>query len=119
MQYSISAMPQLTRIASSSGDSLKRRWPYQAKVMKMLEPISSRIGRRYGEMNVGGMGFSSARGHCQEYRVHVAIEASPNRNSPPAVPSSPGFEPKPPRKEAGAGCWQAPGAGRAIPDYTR
>src|SRR6476660_2773781 len=50
MKYSTSAMPQLTRITSSKGWPLKRRWPYQAKVMKMLEPNSSAIGRRLGDI---------------------------------------------------------------------
>ena len=36
-RYSKKAMPQLTRITTSSGMLLWRRWPYQAKVMNTLE----------------------------------------------------------------------------------
>src|SRR2546423_15603726 len=45
-QYSTKAMSQLTRIASPMAERLKRRWPYQAKVMKTLETVSSRAVRR-------------------------------------------------------------------------
>src|SRR5215213_3467450 len=42
-QYSRNAMPQLTRIVSTSGALLCLRWPYQAKVMKTLEMSNSVI----------------------------------------------------------------------------
>src|SRR4051812_4528040 len=43
-QYSKKAMPQPASTAAHSGAALKRRLPYQAKVMKTLETSSSRIG---------------------------------------------------------------------------
>ncbi len=43
-------MPQLTMIASGSQLSLYFKWPYQAKVMKTLEPNSIRNGNTFGEM---------------------------------------------------------------------
>src|SRR5450755_762198 len=42
-QYSAKAMIQLMRITLNSGTSRYFRWPYQAKVMKMLEMVRSRI----------------------------------------------------------------------------
>jgi hypothetical protein len=36
-------MPQLARIAIQSGALVYLRCPYQAKVMKMFEPISRRM----------------------------------------------------------------------------
>jgi hypothetical protein len=39
-QYSKKAMPQLTRITFQSASWRNFRWPYQAKVMKMLEKMS-------------------------------------------------------------------------------
>ena len=49
-QYSMNAMPQLTRMTPQSGVSLNFRWPYHAKVMKTFEQISSTMGSRYGEV---------------------------------------------------------------------
>src|SRR5580693_5799930 len=49
-QYSKNAMPQLTMMASGSQLSLNFRWPYQANVMKILEPNSIRTGNSCGEM---------------------------------------------------------------------
>src|SRR4051812_7326362 len=49
-------MPQLTRITIQSGTSLNFRWPYQAKVMKMLEQSSSAIGVSDAGMAREGMG---------------------------------------------------------------
>ena len=43
-QYSMKAMPQLARIASTMGEDLYLRCPYQANVMKTLEAKSIRIG---------------------------------------------------------------------------
>src|SRR5690606_21645557 len=51
-QYSKNAIPQLTRITANSGEDLYFRCPYQAKVMKILEASSSRIGTRRSN---GGM----------------------------------------------------------------
>src|SRR5690606_22719909 len=51
MQYSISAMPQLMKIIITSGVLVNFRCPYQAKVMKTLEPMRSRIGRTLGEIS--------------------------------------------------------------------
>jgi hypothetical protein len=48
-------MPQLTMITSGKELSLKRRWPYQAKVMKKFDANSMRIGSRAGE--IFGMHF--------------------------------------------------------------
>src|SRR5665213_1450983 len=42
-QYSKNAMPQLMRMTFHSGTDLNLRCPYQAKVMKMFEPMSRRI----------------------------------------------------------------------------
>jgi hypothetical protein len=39
-QYSKKAMPQLTRITFQRAEVRYFRWPYQAKVMKMLEIVS-------------------------------------------------------------------------------
>ena len=44
MQYSTNAMPQATKMTPINGVSLNAGWPYQASVMKMLEPSSSRMG---------------------------------------------------------------------------
>jgi hypothetical protein len=38
-QYSKKAIDQLTRTTFQSASWRKRRWPYQAKVMKMLEMV--------------------------------------------------------------------------------
>ena len=38
-QYSKKAMPQLTRMTFHSASWRNFRWPYQAKVMKMLEKM--------------------------------------------------------------------------------
>src|SRR5690242_1791731 len=42
-QYSKKAMPQLARMISHIGALWTRRWPYQAAVMKTLEPMSNRM----------------------------------------------------------------------------
>jgi hypothetical protein len=42
-QYSKSAMDQLTRMTLQSGTPRYLRWPYQAKVMKIFEPMSRRM----------------------------------------------------------------------------
>src|SRR5215218_984527 len=52
-QYSMKAMPQLTRITSGSQDCLNLRWPYQAKVMNTFEANSIRTGRTNGEIKFG------------------------------------------------------------------
>src|SRR5208283_5985339 len=43
-RYSKNAMPQLTRMTSSSGLVLNFKWPYHANVMKTFEQVSSTIG---------------------------------------------------------------------------
>src|SRR6267154_3936430 len=44
-QYSKKAIPQATMITFQSASLRNFRWPYQAKVMKMFEIVSSRIVR--------------------------------------------------------------------------
>src|ERR1700675_4636692 len=44
-QYSKKAIPQLARITFQSASLRYFRWPYHAKVMKMLEIVSNRIVR--------------------------------------------------------------------------
>src|SRR5712664_5032565 len=44
-QYSKKAIPQLTMIAFHRASLRNFRWPYHAKVMKMLETVSNRIVR--------------------------------------------------------------------------
>src|SRR6267378_7474688 len=44
-QYSKKAMPQLARITFHSASLRYLRWPYHAKVMKMLEIVSSKMVR--------------------------------------------------------------------------
>lgn len=44
-QYSKKAIPQLVRITAGSQLSLYLRWPYQANVMKILDPNSINTGR--------------------------------------------------------------------------
>ena len=44
-QYSKKAMPQLANTTIHSGDYLKRRWPYHAKVMNTLLPINKSTGK--------------------------------------------------------------------------
>jgi hypothetical protein len=60
-QYSISAMPQLMAMVPTNpmccknGTSLKRKWPYHAKVMKVLLPMSSRIV--WSDLGIGCRGL--------------------------------------------------------------
>src|SRR5690606_28669666 len=49
-QYSKKAIPHAMTIASQIGRERSPRWPYQAKVMKMLETKSMPIGTRYAVM---------------------------------------------------------------------
>src|SRR5271168_4886616 len=44
-QYSKNAMPQLARITFHNASLRYFKWPYQAKVMKILEIVSSRMVR--------------------------------------------------------------------------
>src|ERR1700682_3767099 len=44
-QYSKKAIPQLARITFQSASVRNFRWPYHAKVMKMLEMVSNRTVR--------------------------------------------------------------------------
>src|SRR6267143_2432993 len=44
-QYSKKAIPQLARITFQSASLRNFRWPYHAKVMKMLEMVSNRTVR--------------------------------------------------------------------------
>src|SRR5579872_2257592 len=44
-QYSKKAIPQLARMTIHSGEARYLRCPYQAQVMKMLEPIRRRMVR--------------------------------------------------------------------------
>src|SRR6266436_375157 len=46
-QYSKKAMPQLARMTFHKASLRYLRWPYQAKVMKMFERVSSRIVRTF------------------------------------------------------------------------
>src|SRR5258708_7719238 len=60
-QYSAKAISQLTTITSSSGLSLKRRWPYHAIVMKVLEQKSKMtvsMGAIVGEVSARVHKFS-------------------------------------------------------------
>jgi hypothetical protein len=41
-QYSKKAMPQLIKITFHKATLVNFRWPYQAKVIKMLEPSNNR-----------------------------------------------------------------------------
>src|ERR1700732_3152391 len=44
-QYSKNAMPQLARMTFHSASLRYLRWPYQAKVMKIFDMVSSKIVR--------------------------------------------------------------------------
>src|SRR5438270_11192947 len=44
-QYSKKAIPQLTKITFHKASLRNFKWPYQAIVMKRLEPVSNRIVR--------------------------------------------------------------------------
>src|SRR5262245_6633049 len=75
MQYSTKAISQLASITPVSGTSLKRRWPYQARVMKTLEPISRAIGSRCVRTGAEGM---EGPGWEETRRLHVSeFEAGP------------------------------------------
>src|SRR5262245_15142155 len=67
-RYSKKAMPQLIRITTGRATSRKRRWPYQASVMKAFETISN------------------------------AAAANPSRYPPPPIPSSPSIRRRRPRR---------------------
>src|SRR6266699_116523 len=60
-QYSMKAMPQLTRMASQSADCLYLRWPYQAKVMKMLEMVRRMAVRMKSDIGNGEARAAGAR----------------------------------------------------------
>src|SRR5690349_12375327 len=49
-QYSTSAIPQLAITATHIAACGNLRWPYQATVIKTLEPISRRIGSTAGDI---------------------------------------------------------------------
>src|SRR5688572_24762184 len=53
-------MPQLARMTANSGEDLYLRCPYQAKVMKMLEPSSRTMGSRRSSR--GGMARAGSSG---------------------------------------------------------
>src|SRR5690606_39846515 len=70
-QYSKNAIPQLTRITANSGEDLYFRCPYQAKVMKMLEAVSSRIGSRRSKGGIGAIrrGGTGQKDHRSSRRL--------------------------------------------------
>src|ERR1700693_1471122 len=55
-QYSKKAIIQLITITLNSGTSRYFRWPYQAKVMKMLETVSSAIVRMWWDAPIWQLG---------------------------------------------------------------
>jgi hypothetical protein len=60
-QYSKKAMPQLTRMTFHSASWRNFRWPYQAKVMKMLEKMSRITVHMVDWMRAGwATGFSGS-----------------------------------------------------------
>src|SRR5690606_27629662 len=73
-QYSKNAIPQLTRITANSGEDLYFRCPYQAKVMKMLEAVSSRIGSRRSKGGIGAIrrGGTGQKDHRSSRRLYSA-----------------------------------------------
>src|SRR6478752_4179690 len=64
-QYSTKAMPQLTTITKNIGDVLNLRWPYHARVMKMFEQTSSKMGTTYGQrLSLGARGMDGLGNFC-------------------------------------------------------
>src|SRR5260370_31764195 len=57
-QYSKKAMPQLTAMTFHSASLRYLRWPYQAKVMKIFEMVSSRMVRT---SDISAVGLNSVR----------------------------------------------------------
>src|ERR1700730_15174105 len=72
-QYSKKAIPQLVRITAGSQLSLYLRWPYQANVMKILDPNSISTGRIDG----GTVGMDILSSFCA-WRSPANERADPN-----------------------------------------
>src|SRR5215213_9827126 len=75
------AIPQLTTITANSGDSLNRRWPYQATVMNKFDAISIRTGSigRDGRSRHSWISEADRRGYHWVLRLHIPDATSGRR----------------------------------------